>query len=563
MLQQKPESKKENMMANTLRSPHSMAATAKATSAPVVVDLCGDTTFNARAPVISLLDDDDDNGCDIGNHDVANKKGDKRTSDNRTISDNNFSNGEGVASAPASVAAPAAPVAVARRKRRHENDDDDGGGDGEVQVLGPPVAGVIEISDDDGDKKPAAIPDDLYAEGLAAEMARNQQPPKKKTRTAVAPAATPPPPKEATPKQKILDVFPDVDDIYVERLLFEYNNKPHLVLPVLADGPYPTNPSVSTSTSTADAASKQSDDKKSAADEDGAGNSFIVRRPHAAPKYDYLSPSSFEPSAEYVEEATRQLLYDFPYLTRYAVMNGMGQHKNHYSLARKAIIDKILGREEDSKNPSEEEEVEHYHKLKSVFVFCFINDEQRKRLGGKRNLLRERRYEEKSPETLVNDPILKDELFHSRRRRDEWMEGIKKRIKRQKARALSQRFGSTVECSCCFDQVAPEETVACRDEGHLFCVDCIQRYAESQIFASGTLGIDKKTGKPALQLMCCHGDGCQSAFHEKHLQEVLPAKTWQKYTELQFRASIDQAGLGGDIWYGFFFWVFPCRFGSS
>jgi hypothetical protein len=105
-----------------------------------------------------------------------------------------------------------------------------------------------------------------------------------------------------------------------------------------------------------------------------------------------------------------------------------------------------------------------------------------------------------------------------------------------------------MECSCCFGDVAIEEMVACRDEGHLFCVDCIQRYAESQIFSSGNLGTDKKTGKPALELMCCHGDGCQSAFQEAHLQKALPFKTLEKYNELQFQAAIEQAGMHQDLW---------------
>ena len=93
-----------------------------------------------------------------------------------------------------------------------------------------------------------------------------------------------------------------------------------------------------------------------------------------------------------------------------------------------------------------------------------------------------------------------------------------------------------------------EEMIACRDEGHLFCIGCIKGYAESQIFSVGNLGIDKNTKKPALELLCCHGDGCRSGFHEEHLQKALPFKTLEKYTQMQFQIAVEAAGLGDNIW---------------
>ena len=70
---------------------------------------------------------------------------------------------------------------------------------------------------------------------------------------------------------------------------------------------------------------------------------------------------------------------------------------------------------------------------------------------------------------------------------------------------------------------------------------------ESQVFGSGNLGIDKETKKPALEIKCCEGSGCNSGFREELLQKVLPPKTWEKYSEMQAKAQIEQAGLGGNL----------------
>jgi hypothetical protein len=80
----------------------------------------------------------------------------------------------------------------------------------------------------------------------------------------------------------------------------------------------------------------------------------------------------------------------------------------------------------------------------------------------------------------------------------------------------------------------------------MFCIDCIQQYVETQVFANGNLGIDKKTKQPATEILCLSGEGggCSSGFEDKFLENVLPTKTWEKYCELQHHAIIKQAGLG-------------------
>ena len=118
---------------------------------------------------------------------------------------------------------------------------------------------------------------------------------------------------------------------------------------------------------------------------------------------------------------------------------------------------------------------------------------------------------------------------------DAWQKDAKVHYDRQKNKEASQREGTGVECSCCFDKCAIGDMVSCRDEGHLFCCDCLQAFAENQIFGAGNLGIDPETKKPALELMCFHGDGCRSGFGRACLEKALPIKTIEKYDSIQFQ----------------------------
>jgi hypothetical protein len=107
----------------------------------------------------------------------------------------------------------------------------------------------------------------------------------------------------------------------------------------------------------------------------------------------------------------------------------------------------------------------------------------------------------------------------------------------------AQKDHTAVDCSCCFDGFPVADMVACRDEGHLFCIDCLKTCVEEQIFGQGNLGIDKRTKKPAHEIQCFHESGCSSGFLRALLAKALPEKTLTKYDELQFKVSLEAAGL--------------------
>ena len=117
------------------------------------------------------------------------------------------------------------------------------------------------------------------------------------------------------------------------------------------------------------------------------------------------------------------------------------------------------------------------------------------------------------------------------------------RKNRENNKKIVQNNGTGVDCSCCYDAYAFQDMIPCKNEGHLFCVDCVKSFAENQIFGAGNLGVDAKSKKPALELQCFHADGCGSGFHRSYLEKALPSKTMKKYDEIQFQISVEQAGL--------------------
>jgi hypothetical protein len=334
------------------------------------------------------------------------------------------------------------------------------------------------------------------------------------------------------PLAPIYEVFPDVERSHAQELLSTHPDV-SMVLMVLANGEYPRE--------------KQTAGLPTAHTMNN-GLTLTVKRSATAPKYDYLSPSSFEPSIDYRLEAGAQLLYDFPFLSIHGVSQIMQNAQGHFSIAREYVVNALMGKQAGTAASvtTEEQQEGQYRALKQALTSRRPDAQQVARFGHHYTVKRARPRPQSIPNT--NDPILKDEIEHVRQKLSNWMDDMEHRLKRKKAREYSQMAGTAVECSCCFDKVDMDEMVACKDEGHLFCVDCLKGYAESQIFSSGNLGIDKETKKPLLELKCPHGDGCDSGFQEAYLQKALPFKTLEKYNELQFKAAVEQAGLREDLW---------------
>ena len=412
--------------------------------------------------------------------------------------------------------AAAAVSRVARAPIEIDDGDDDYGNDNNTNKRGR--GSGIEIIDIENDsKKPATKAARTNHDGPA----QNQN---------FQPTTTPTP---QTSLQKVQEIFPDVDRTHATQLLATHNDDVAMVMSYLSEANYP----------------KQKNDAPISYTH---SSSVVVKRPasyqnHSEPKLDYQSQSSFEPTNIYCTEVAHLLSCEFPFLKQLPLKALIKKYDSHYTLVRQHLHNLIVGRKYPANTKgfkSEEEEERYYHALKNVLASKTLTKEQRRRLGNSW-CLQQPRFPK---EPKITSPVLADEVVHGDRKLHAWISTVEERLSRRQARKHSQLEGSAVECPCCCDKVSMDEMVACRAEGHLFCVECIKNYVEAQVFSCGDLGTNKRTQKKSSELLCMHPDGCQSGFHEEHLQKALPLKTLEKYNQLQFQLSIDQAGLGESIW---------------
>lgn len=327
---------------------------------------------------------------------------------------------------------------------------------------------------------------------------------------------------EPRPEYLVLEVFPDADLDHIRKTLEQHGGNVPGVLTHLAENSYPKtkqDPSLRT-----------------------AHGTTIVRLDRKKFQHDYMSSEAFAPTNLYVAQSSNQLLCDFPFLSKIGSQRVLAKSKNHYAIAHDKILNAIKGTQAPV---GEDLEDMQYNRVLLAFSGNRLHNDQTERMDAlikyKRTTLKQPRRSNPAP--LITDMILLDEIRYVKQKLDEWMGVARQRKNRKRNREVSQREGTGVECSCCFDEVAIDDMVACRDEGHLFCQDCLKSYAENQVFGSGNLGIDKETKQPALELKCFHGDGCSSGFHRVCLEKALPVKVLRKYDELQFQVSIERAGL--------------------
>ena len=324
-------------------------------------------------------------------------------------------------------------------------------------------------------------------------------------------------PPPYTPLDQVLEIFPDVDRKHAQSLLQTHGNFV-LVSAILAESSYPKS---KTETCVRD---------------DGV----TLHRDKRQCKYDFMSASSFDATADYVEQARAKLCQDFPFLSSNGVKTLLKTHQ-HYAICHDAVCRGIMDGPLATDGDRQEEQ---YRLLKSAMTGVHLTDEQHTRLmvGRRRTTVLHPRRSPKKAAKITNAILLK-EIDYVKQKEAEWMEEVNIRLIRKQNRAAAERAGATMECPCCCFDVAVDEMIACRDEGHLFCVDCLRRFAENQIFTLSSFGIDRTTGRPATDLLCMHSEGCSSGFHVAHLRKALPEKIMAKYDELQYRAAVDAAGI--------------------
>jgi hypothetical protein len=312
-----------------------------------------------------------------------------------------------------------------------------------------------------------------------------------------------------------------------------------------------------------------------------------IKAPPAAPPtsqhvdYDFSSRSSFEPTVAYTLEASNLLHSDFPFLSKSGTgyLMKMPTANGHYALVHDYVVKMLLQCSPLLESPTAMASAslvqigEQWTRFANAVVSKRADATQIKHLesiktagppGAAPSAVQQpsawtnwcstlkshltRRWKGAPPPTpVIMDSILQAERLYVETKMKEMVRLKKLAYQRRVNKERAVKDGTAVDCQCCFDGSAIQDMIACLAEGHLFCVDCVQSYAENQLFGSGNLGVDPRTKRPSLEMLCFHGDGCTSSFHRKELEEQLPRTVMQKYDEVQFTTTMNQAGLADDL----------------
>ena len=308
------------------------------------------------------------------------------------------------------------------------------------------------------------------------------------------------------------------------------------------------------------------------------GGGLLVASKSRPYLHDYTSMSSFVPSDVYKDEVVERLMVAFCFLSKEGVKRHLAISKGRYTVCYTRICDAIAGVDgfafgtygnnkkkaaaaaaatslED--DPIVEEKL--HKRLRAVQAGCALTDEEIGRLripapnGFTATMRRSRRNYRPADAT---DRVLIDEVRYASDKLAERAETVATAAERQRIHDASEKAGTTLECQCCYGDYAIEEMVSCRNEGHLFCMDCIRRYAEERVFGVGDLGggggkksadgdDDGVATRDTNDLTCMHPDGCTSTFQYELLQKALPSKVMQKYDELQATKAMEIACVEG------------------
>ena len=277
---------------------------------------------------------------------------------------------------------------------------------------------------------------------------------------------------ENTAFLSVLEIVPDVDESFLKKKLREQAYRTEVVVAILLESDYPKQ----TKPISIDipARANNSNNSKSAA--------IVVRgRKSIAPKYDYSSPTSFEPSDEYENQVIKLLQYDFCFIKKNNVRTLLSQNHGRYTMTRNYIHDTIVGKNSpngsdggkgvaaavgsDAAEKAKKEENQHYQILKAVLIRGRISEEVKLRIGSVIQCMQKPRKKIGVCCPALSDPILQDEHHHYDKKFKEWREKIQHRLRREAVRKFSVEDGSTVECGICFDDVAKEECVPCKEKG--------------------------------------------------------------------------------------------------
>mmetsp|Transcript_57862 Transcript_57862/g.141368 ORF Transcript_57862/g.141368 Transcript_57862/m.141368 type:complete len:770 (+) Transcript_57862:221-2530(+) len=371
--------------------------------------------------------------------------------------------------------------------------------------------------------------------------------------------------ESSAPFVRLLELYGDADPPHIRKLLTDNKDNVEVVANLMADNGYPR------------------------------AKPRFIRRAKATPSikseplYNYdKANNKFNEDCVYRTEAAVRLAYDFPFLKLSPVREYFRQNHSSYTLARRYINDVLAGKKRAIGGPNDHSkpaaavaaapagagatagpnnagkaEIDSYQNLKMMKRLQKSLQEMeqrdqkevkipkyiRKRVG---NVNLKNTYDVNDIKTCPNitHEVLKDETLHFEDGLKKWQGRVYQTMRRDALNKIAQEENNSTDCVICADEVAGDNMISCGN-GHKYCFDCVENYANDKIFSSTSIGVDPKTKKPALGLICCSSvaTDCTSVFPEPVLAKVLPEKTYFHYERLAFMNYCASKGKDGEVMY--------------
>ncbi|KAF6720075.1 E3 ubiquitin-protein ligase RNF216 [Oryzias melastigma] len=301
----------------------------------------------------------------------------------------------------------------------------------------------------------------------------------------------------------VLDLFPDVQEAYVAELILKNNVKDlNVVCNLLLENP-------------------EYADRENAGDA-VAATSILLQPGDSEPEvtedlFDYSKLTTV--GSEVVMQAADLLMADFRMLSCQDIKWALNALKGHYAITRKALCEALkkwqesgdLGKKRRSRTSSER---------------CFIDfhfEHGSLKLDRRMFFLENNRRYCRTYSNL--EASVQKELSFYQQKAKEWAEHEDFLLALQVNEDEYKKDGQLIECGCCFGEFAFEKMTQCSD-GHLFCKDCLVKYAQEAVFGAGQS-----------ELSCMEG-GCPCSYPSCELEKVLPENILLRYNERQAEEAV-------------------------
>uniref|UniRef100_A0A8C2SS59 E3 ubiquitin-protein ligase RNF216 n=1 Tax=Coturnix japonica TaxID=93934 RepID=A0A8C2SS59_COTJA len=237
------------------------------------------------------------------------------------------------------------------------------------------------------------------------------------------------------------------------------------------------------------------------------------------PKVDYFDFSKLAPlDQRCFIQAADLLMADFKMLSSQDIKWALHELKGHYAITRKAFSDAIKKWQELSPETSgkrkRRKEMNQYSYIDFKFEQGDVKIEKRMFF-----LENKRRHWRTYDKLSLLPPVLLEQEFYEQKVKEMAEVTIDFYLFLAVANiSVVLQDGQMIECRCCYGEFAFEELTQCAD-GHLFCKECLIKYAQEAVFGSGKS-----------ELSCMEGS-CTCSFPTSELEKVLPETILCKYYE--------------------------------